>query len=157
MQSLTKTFLLATKQFVVIKPIQKHSIRSISSFCPLMTMAQTSQQAQKKPFSRLPTAVTPVHYELTLKPDLVKFTFEGLARINVNVHQATQKIVLNSAELVIDQKEATLAYLSADTQGKRCRFSMTFVVKVCFFQLSPCLHWIIVKKMKPLHLVLPNL
>jgi len=39
----------------------------------------------KKPFARLPKSVKPVLYDLFLKPDLQKFTFEGKETISINV------------------------------------------------------------------------
>lgn len=40
---------------------------------------------EKKPFGRLPKSVKPVLYDLFLKPDLQKFTFEGKETISINV------------------------------------------------------------------------
>ena len=45
----------------------------------------------KKPFSRLPTTVKPVHYVVKVKPDLSKFTFTGSVEIQLDVNQATGK------------------------------------------------------------------
>ena len=39
----------------------------------------------KKPFRRLPKTVKPVLYDLFLKPDLKKFTFEGKETVSINV------------------------------------------------------------------------
>lgn len=38
-----------------------------------------------KPFERLPKSVVPVHYEITIKPDLVKLVFEGHESVTLNV------------------------------------------------------------------------
>lgn len=40
---------------------------------------------EKKAFERLPKFVRPVLYDLYLKPDLQKFTFEGKETISINV------------------------------------------------------------------------
>src|SRR5262245_52417208 len=53
---------------------------------------------------RLPPGVTPVHYDLRFTLDLEHEAFEGTAGIDVNVAQATSRIVLNALEL--DIKEA---------------------------------------------------
>jgi puromycin-sensitive aminopeptidase len=50
---------------------------------------------------RLPRTVVPLHYELTLAPDLQAFSFEGTETVTIEVHQATNEIVCNAAELEI--------------------------------------------------------
>lgn len=40
---------------------------------------------EKRVFERLPKNVIPKHYDLTLKPNFDKFTFEGTETINVEV------------------------------------------------------------------------
>ncbi|KAI4470181.1 protease m1 zinc metalloprotease [Holotrichia oblita] len=54
-----------------------------------------------KPFERLPETVKPKHYTLSIKPDLKAFTFEGQVKIEIEVLQPTDKIVLNALDLVI--------------------------------------------------------
>jgi len=54
-----------------------------------------------KPFSRLPTNVIPSHYTISLKPDLVAHTFEGIAEVKVDVKEAVKTIVCNANELAI--------------------------------------------------------
>src|SRR6185436_5649685 len=54
--------------------------------------------AERKPY-RLPQAVIPERYELTLAPDLVHWTFTGEERISVDVREAVREIVVNAAEL----------------------------------------------------------
>lgn len=66
--------------------------------------------ADKKPFSRLPKNVLPVTYDLTLKPDLKAFTFEGIEKINIKVNEATQTIVFNTNEIVIKKDSLVLSY-----------------------------------------------
>lgn len=38
-------------------------------------------------FSRLPSNVVPVHYDLEIKPNLEKFTFEGKVAVNFEVSE----------------------------------------------------------------------
>ena len=58
--------------------------------------AEASAAAEtKKPFSRLPTTVKPVHYVVKVKPDLKKFTFTGSVEIQLDVNQATGKTTTN--------------------------------------------------------------
>ncbi|KAG0220143.1 peptidase family M1-domain-containing protein [Mortierella sp. GBAus27b] len=47
----------------------------------------------------LPTNVTPSHYTLTITPDLKEFTFRGYVEININIHEATKTILINTKEL----------------------------------------------------------
>lgn len=56
---------------------------------------------EKKPFCRLPTAVTPRNYDLTLKPNLTSFTFEGSLSIDVQVLQKTASVTLNAVDITI--------------------------------------------------------
>ena len=48
---------------------------------------------------RLPRTVQPLHYELTLRPDLDGYTFSGEARIGVRVMEPVTEVVLNAVEL----------------------------------------------------------
>jgi aminopeptidase N len=50
----------------------------------------------------LPNAVTPEHYRIDFTPNAEALTFKGSAEIDVVVHRATNSIVLNAADLVID-------------------------------------------------------
>src|SRR5271170_4473402 len=63
---------------------------------------ETSLGADKALEYRLPSNVTPDRYDLRLTPDLHAFTFAGVERIAVQVHQATAEVVLNALELEID-------------------------------------------------------
>ncbi len=49
----------------------------------------------------LPANVRPSHYQITLQPDLEKFTFDGLEIINIEIAEATSEIILNADELQI--------------------------------------------------------
>ena len=50
----------------------------------------------------LPGDVTPDHYRIDITPDSQGMTFRGAVEIDVTVHYATDSIVLNSADIVID-------------------------------------------------------
>jgi len=52
---------------------------------------------------RLPRTVFPTRYELRLEPDLASSTFQGKETISLTVQEPTATIVLNAAELIIDQ------------------------------------------------------
>lgn len=49
----------------------------------------------------LPTNVVPKHYDLTLEPDLTKFTFDGTVTIDVDVAEDSTSISLHTLELDI--------------------------------------------------------
>uniref|UniRef100_A0A4W6DV51 Aminopeptidase n=2 Tax=Lates calcarifer TaxID=8187 RepID=A0A4W6DV51_LATCA len=61
----------------------------------------TGTMPERRPFVRLPTDVYPVNYGLSLKPDLIDFTFEGKLEALVEVTQATNQIVMNCADIDI--------------------------------------------------------
>jgi len=48
-------------------------------------------------------AVTPINYDLEFEPDFDKFTFKGKEKILVKISQSTRQIVLNAAELKINE------------------------------------------------------
>ena len=56
---------------------------------------------EKKPFSRLPSNIQPLHYEVFLKPDLKSLTFQGQMSVKVNVIQSTDTLVCNAADLTV--------------------------------------------------------
>lgn len=49
----------------------------------------------------LPANVIPRHYDLTLEPDLQKFTYEGTVIVDLDVVEPTTSISLNTFELEI--------------------------------------------------------
>jgi aminopeptidase N len=51
----------------------------------------------------LPSDVTPDHYEIAVTPDAQALTFTGHVKIDLTVHAATRRIVLNDADIVIDK------------------------------------------------------
>ncbi|KAL7836696.1 hypothetical protein AOLI_G00279800 [Acnodon oligacanthus] len=65
---------------------------------------------------RLPASVHPVHYEISLQPNLTAMTFQGSVAISMVVLQETNKIVLHSYDLKIingtfqDEKVNILEY-----------------------------------------------
>lgn len=55
------------------------------------------------PARQLPNTVIPEKYRLSLTPDLENFTFDGHVEIDVKVNSAATEIVLNAAELTLQQ------------------------------------------------------
>ncbi|KAF9378269.1 hypothetical protein CPB97_009671 [Podila verticillata] len=56
----------------------------------------------------LPTNVTPVHYDIKLRPNLQTFVFSGEETITVKVHEATSVIKLNTKDLTIQNVSITV-------------------------------------------------
>lgn len=50
---------------------------------------------------RLPTALSPTHYELLLHPELDTGNFTGQETITINVIEATKQIILHSHKLTL--------------------------------------------------------
>ena len=80
----------------------------------------------------LPDNVRPVHYQITLQPDMENFTFDGLEVIDIDVKEATSEIVLNAADLKIpaatvmqggSSARATSITLDSDSQTVTLAFA----------------------------------
>ncbi len=50
----------------------------------------------------LPKQVSPNRYQIDITPDPAALTFKGQVNIDLNVHEATRDITLNSADIIID-------------------------------------------------------
>ena len=61
---------------------------------------------------RLPTTVVPIHYTLSLTPDLKAATFSGEESIDIDVEQPTRTITLNAIEIEIQSATATFGCAS---------------------------------------------
>ncbi len=68
----------------------------------MLTSTSDAGRTDDRSVYRLPTAVRPSHYRLTLEPDLSAATFTGEVWIELDVREATASIVLNAAELAIN-------------------------------------------------------
>uniref|UniRef100_A0A3P8ZUA0 Aminopeptidase n=1 Tax=Esox lucius TaxID=8010 RepID=A0A3P8ZUA0_ESOLU len=76
-------------------------IHSSTVFASVTRSNYTDTMPERRPFVRLPTDVYPVNYGLSLKPDLIDFTFEGKLEAIVEVTLATNQIVMNCADIDI--------------------------------------------------------
>ncbi|XP_066509229.1 endoplasmic reticulum aminopeptidase 1-like isoform X2 [Hoplias malabaricus] len=75
-----------------------------------------------KPFPwnkmRLPVSVSPIHYDLLIHPNLSSLDFSGSVKIQVEVHEETNTIVLHSKDLNIS-KAILLGPAGAQSQSLR--------------------------------------
>jgi aminopeptidase N len=67
--------------------------------------ARAAEITERLP-ARLPTDVTPVHYDIHLEPNAAELTFQGRETIDIVVQRETASIVLNALDL--DVRDATL-------------------------------------------------
>ncbi|EEB91169.1 hypothetical protein MPER_10513, partial [Moniliophthora perniciosa FA553] len=58
---------------------------------------------------RLPTNVTPVHYDLTIRTDLKASKFFGTIQIDLDINEESSQIVLNAIDLQIEDVSITTA------------------------------------------------
>ena len=109
-------------------------VRKIADFSILLALpvlaAISSAGAQ-----RLPDAVVPEHYTLTLTPDLKAATFSGVESIDVTVKQTVTSITLNAAEIAFQSvtisaggQEQT-ATVVLDKGKEQARFEFTAPVQ----------------------------
>lgn len=71
----------------------------------LVLMSVLPDAAVGQPFPwdrmRLPTTVSPVHYDLSLHPNLTSLDFSGVVRIQLEVHEDTSTVVLHAKQMRI--------------------------------------------------------
>jgi aminopeptidase N len=86
----------------------------------------------------LPTSVTPQHYRVDITPDAQALTFKGTVSIEITVHQATDTIVLNSADIVIDSAAVSgeSAAISYDKKEETAAFALGHKLRPGAYTLS---------------------
>lgn len=75
----------------------------------------------------LPTTATPTKYVLHLEPDLEKLTFDGQVRIQLDVHQPTDKLTCHAADLTFKSVKldgSVLSDYAFDEKQERVTFSL---------------------------------
>ncbi|HEY2660413.1 MAG TPA: M1 family aminopeptidase [Caulobacteraceae bacterium] len=101
-------------------------------------MAQPAGPASQRVV--LPGDVTPDHYDIAITPDATALTFKGKVRIDLTVRQATSRIVLNEADMVIDRAalagEAAAPTIAYDEKVETATFSFAHPLKPGHYSLS---------------------
>ncbi|CAG2189323.1 NPEPPS [Mytilus edulis] len=158
----SKLYLQLSSKFA----IQKHIVQPLSHFCKFeyckpsvlksciiaefprrLNHQSTADMPEAKPFERLPQTLSPVNYNIRLKPNLKAFTFEGSEDIDIEVVKPLSKITINSVEIEVqevsyvasgksDTVKGTVSYnkedetvtftFSSEIQPGKGRMSMTF-------------------------------
>jgi aminopeptidase N len=112
------------------------------AFCFLPLSPPASAQPGSPASQRivLPADVTPLHYDIAVTPDPAALTFTGKVRIDVEVHQATDRIVLNDADIVIDHAslsgQRAAPTISYDAQVQTASFGFPHPLKPGRYRLS---------------------
>ncbi|XP_061133715.1 endoplasmic reticulum aminopeptidase 1b [Syngnathus typhle] len=77
-----------------------HLGQAFGAQLPLLSL-QDVTGAQPFPWDqmRLPQSVVPVHYDLTVHPNLTTLTFSGVVRIQLDVQEDTKAIILHAKQL----------------------------------------------------------
>ncbi|KAI8393953.1 aminopeptidase [Radiomyces spectabilis] len=78
-------------------------------------MCKSSSPAQPAERQVLPTNVKPVHYDLTLQPNLETFVFHGRVKVDLEVKEDTKQIVLNTHDIKIHSASLFSASLKTET------------------------------------------
>jgi aminopeptidase N len=75
--------------------------RFASPCAAMLALFSANVHAAPAASSRLPIGVTPIHYDITVKPDAATLTFSGTGTIDIAVATPTTSITLNAAALQI--------------------------------------------------------
>jgi aminopeptidase N len=68
--------------------------------CPLL--AQPAQDTIDSAFTQLPRTAVPRHYAIEVTPDAAQLRFSGKVAIDLDIVEATDKLVLNAKDMTID-------------------------------------------------------
>src|SRR5581483_892787 len=97
------------------------------SLVPLILLLGIAPSASAQ---RLPSTVTPTHYDLTFTVDIPHARFDATTTIRVDVHEPTSRIVLNAAELTFRDvsmgsgPSAQKATVTVDDQKQQATFTV---------------------------------
>uniref|UniRef100_A0A673C104 Aminopeptidase n=1 Tax=Sphaeramia orbicularis TaxID=375764 RepID=A0A673C104_9TELE len=87
-------------------------IHSFLSVILLLLFDSPNQSSKEVPIStngqpfpwdlmRLPRSVSPLHYDLTIHPNLTSLTFTGVVRIQLEVHEHTRTVILHAKQMEV--------------------------------------------------------
>jgi aminopeptidase N len=107
-------------------------------------IAKTEPKAEHAERIVLPSSVTPDHYRIAIVPDIKGLTFAGTVEIDVTVHELTDTIVLNSADIVIDSavlsSESATPKVSYDEKIETASFGFGHQLKPGAYTLKLAYH-----------------
>lgn len=66
-------------------------VRYYSKTSEVVSELSGTMSGDEKPFRRLPLCVRPYHYDISLIPNLIAFTFDGTENVYLNVSCATRR------------------------------------------------------------------
>uniref|UniRef100_A0A673BXY6 Aminopeptidase n=1 Tax=Sphaeramia orbicularis TaxID=375764 RepID=A0A673BXY6_9TELE len=76
-----------------------------SSGAPNQSSKEVPISTNGQPFPwdlmRLPRSVSPLHYDLTIHPNLTSLTFTGVVRIQLEVHEHTRTVILHAKQMEV--------------------------------------------------------
>lgn len=96
----TGTVLIATRESI------RRRLYTIAT--DLITITASPSVTTPSMEYRLPTDVSPTHYNLTLLTDLSQHKFRGAVEIDLKVNAETSKLVLNTADLQLSEVSVTI-------------------------------------------------
>src|SRR5882757_12506 len=107
--------------------------RSLATLALMLSMSGAASAEQ--PFSfdatpgRLPKNVVPVHYAFEVKPDMANLTLSGVEVVDIDVREATARIVLNAVGTTFDavtiDGDAQRAEVTQDAAAETATFTFS--------------------------------
>ena len=117
---------------------------AFASLTSAPALAQTASAPPAQARVVLPSAVTPDHYTISIVPDAKALTFSGAVVIDITVHQPTDRITLNSADIVIDKAALSgqpgAPAITYDEKNQTAAFAFPRALKPGAYALSLAYH-----------------
>lgn len=89
--------------------IGKHLYNDRNSTVTVTTNVDNIKFLQKFSLTRLPTDAKPVHYNITVAPDLLNGRYKGFVNITIKLDAPRHDLILHSNKLTIDAVDLLLA------------------------------------------------
>ncbi|KAK2837913.1 hypothetical protein Q5P01_015125 [Channa striata] len=92
-----------TGRSVRLQPAEDNTVRGFPAPAAKPTTSPIATNGQLFPWNRmrLPKTVSPVHYDLSIHPNLTTLDFTGVVRIQLDVHEDTSTIILHAKQLEV--------------------------------------------------------